>query len=287
MSKKKVKSNKSTPLSRAPWRDELHEIIFGTDTPAGKLFDVILLWVILASVLVVMLETVDAVAKPRQMFFFVVEWGFTIFFTVEYVLRIITSPKPKAYVFSFFGIIDLLAIIPTYIELFLTGGHYLLVIRVLRLFRVFRIFKLAKFLKQSNIIVESLKASREKITVFLVFITLLTVIVGAVMFIIEGETNREFSSIPKSIYWAIVTLTTVGYGDISPDTPLGQFLAAVIMIMGYVVIAVPTGIVSAELVNQPKRVLKRKKCDNCGHTGHRKVAKFCEFCGERLEDHLH
>lgn len=274
----------------SPLQESIHEIIFEADTPTGKLFDVILLIAIIASLLVVMLESVEVLNLKYHNLFFVLEWIFTIFFTIEYVLRLYSVRKPTKYALSFFGIVDLLAILPAFLELFIVGTHYLVVIRILRILRVFRIFKLTKFLKESSVIMDALRASRAKITVFMVFVLLMVTIVGSIMYIIEGgTTDTGFTSIPKSIYWAIVTLTTVGYGDIAPQTEIGQFLAAVVMIMGYAVIAVPTGIVSAEMANSSNGKDEHKfdevstqACRSCSKEGHDHDAVFCKFCGEEI-----
>ncbi len=266
-------------------QQRLHSIIYEANTPMGKGFDIALMIFILASVIVVIIESVDSISSRYIYLFYTLEWIFTIFFTIEYILRIYCIGKPWKYILSFYGIIDFLAILPSYLGIILVGQNtqYLLVIRALRLLRVFRIFKLGGFMKQSNIIVAALKASREKIFVFLFFILLSVTIIGSVLYFVEGESNPQFSNIPTSIYWAIVTLTTVGYGDISPETPLGQFLAAVVMIMGYVVIAVPTGIVSAELVSTAEEEeANTKTCKSCGKEGHADDAKFCKYCGEEL-----
>ncbi len=276
---KKVKSDFS------PARERIHEIIFEADTKAGKWFDIILMVIIVLSVITVMLESIDWFKVKYEAQLSVLEWFFTIFFTVEYALRLYCVHRPIKYATSFFGIIDLLATIPTYLELFLPNSHFLIVVRALRLMRVFRIFKLANFLKESQYIIDSLKASRQKIAVFLTFVFLMTIILGSVMYLVEGGFNEDFSSIPTSIYWAIVTLTTVGYGDITPSTPLGQFLASVVMILGYAVIAVPTGIVSAEMVKENnKKVidLNTQVCSDCGEDHHRDDARFCRICGEEL-----
>jgi len=265
-------------------KDKIHEIIFEADTPVGKWFDIILMMIIIASVLVVMLESVDWIYASHKFTFIVLEWFFTIFFTIEYILRLYCVYKPLKYATSFFGIIDLLAIAPTYIELLIPNTHFLIVIRALRLLRVFRIFKLANFLKESEFILKSLKASLSKITVFLTFVLLMTIVIGSIMYLIEGGTNDSFSSIPRSIYWAIVTLTTVGYGDITPQTPAGQFVAAIVMIMGYAVIAVPTGIVSADLVRagNPKIHLNTQSCGFCGIEDHKDDSRYCRVCGHNL-----
>lgn len=274
--------DKTKPL--APWREKIHEVTFGAETPMGKAFDIILLVLILASVLVVMLESVHELQMNYGDIFFGLEWFFTIFFTIEYILRILAVRKPLKYMLSFFGIIDLLAIIPTYLSLFIAGTHYLLVIRALRLLRVFRIFKLAQFLKESDIIVTALKASRAKITVFLVFVVLMVTIVGSIMYFVEGGDDSNFTSIPRSIYWSIVTLTTVGYGDIAPVTSLGQFLASIVMILGYGVIAVPTGIVTSEFAVAAiaNKTYTNKACKACSEEGHEDDAICCKYCGEEL-----
>ncbi len=268
-----------------PFKEKVHEVIFEADTKAGKWFDIILLILIVASVLVVALETVESLAVDYGMLFLWLEWIFTIFFTIEYVLRIYAVRNPSKYIFSFYGIVDLLAILPLYLSLFFVASKHLIIIRVMRLLRVFRIFKLGSFLQHGNVIVNSLKASRAKITVFMYFVLLAVIVFGAVMYMVEGGSNDGFDSIPRSIYWAIVTLTTVGYGDISPITPLGQFIAACIMILGYAVIAVPTGIISAEMVNTMKEEgseISTQACRYCGHDGHDYDAVHCKYCGEKI-----
>jgi len=240
---------------------------------------------ILAGVLVVMIESVNSIQARFASFFLYLEWIFTIVFTIEYILRLYSVYRPMKYALSVWGIIDLLAVLPTYLSFILPGAQYFLVVRVLRLMRVFRIFKLAKFLKESSVIINALKASREKITVFMTFVLLSVTIIGAIMYLVEGGSNDSFSSIPRSIYWAIVTLTTVGYGDISPATSLGQFFAAVVMIMGYAVIAVPTGIVSAELVASARADRHTTQvCRYCARAGHEHDALFCKYCGGQLNN---
>lgn len=270
----------------SPIKERIHEIIFEADTPMGKFFDVSLLIFIIASVLVVMLESIAELHDRYHSIFLTLEWIFTIFFTIEYGLRLYCVHSPSKYATSFFGIIDLLAIIPTYLSFFLVNSQYLLAIRALRLLRVFRIFKLAKFLKQSSIIINSLRASQAKLTVFVVFILLSVTVIGSIMYLIESEQNSAFTSIPRSIYWAIVTLTTVGYGDIAPTTPLGQFLAAIVMIMGYAVIAVPTGIISAEIINATENdeEISTQACRNCSMDGHDMDAEYCKYCGTILNE---
>lgn len=267
-------------------KDRIHEIIFEADTPSGKAFDIALLIAILLSVAVVMLETTPSIGDKIKKVLHLIEWILTIFFTIEYGLRLYSANRPFKYATSFFGVIDLLAILPTYISLFLAGAQALLVIRILRLLRVFRIFKLVKYMRQGKVILAALRHSGPKIAVFVLFVLLLVTIFGSVMYLIEGGTNEGYDSIPRSIYWAIVTLTTVGYGDISPVTSLGQLIAACIMILGYSIIAVPTGIVSAELTKsisqrRPERT-DTHACKGCGIQGHELGAKYCHHCGEKL-----
>lgn len=268
-------------------KDKLHEIIFEADTFAGKLFDVILLILIAISIIVVMLESVSSIDLQYHDILVTIEWTLTILFTIEYFFRIYSVYKPIKYITSFFGIVDLLAILPSYLSLIFIGTQYLLVIRALRLLRMFRIFKLGNHVNQGKIITKSLKASLPKITVFLYFVILVVIIFGSIIYLIEGKTNENFDNIPRSVYWAIVTLTTVGYGDIAPITPLGQFLASIVMILGYAVIAVPTGIVSAEIVqNSTKKntVLKTQSCRYCGKEGHDSDADYCKYCGEKINE---
>lgn len=266
----------------SPLQKKVHRIIFGTETPTGKIFDIALLILILLSVVTVMLETVSSIQVRYAKLFYALEWGFTIVFTIEYLLRLYTVKRPMQYAGSFFGVVDLLSILPTYISLFFVGTHYLSVIRALRLLRVFRIFKLGHFMKEGTIIIEAMKASRPKIMVFLFFVTVMVTIFGSVMYLIEGGQNPDFTSIPRSVYWAIVTLTTVGYGDITPQTEFGQFISALVMILGYSVIAVPTGIVTNELINSDARSIHHVSCYGCASEGHDYDAKFCKYCGERL-----
>ena len=267
-------------------KEKIHEIIFEADTPWGKFFDIALLVIISLSVVVVMLESVDYLNDEYRMLFLILEWTFTIIFTVEYILRLYSIYRPIKYATSFFGIIDLLAILPTYLSLFIGGTQALVVIRALRLLRVFRIFKLGHYLDEGTVIVNALFASRNKIFVFLFAVNLLVIIIGSVMYLIEGGANPDFSSIPRSVYWAIVTLTTVGYGDITPVTEVGQFLSAVVMILGYAIIAVPTGIVSAEMVNSGGKSTKTntQACRYCGKEGHDDDAVHCKYCGEILNE---
>ncbi len=266
-------------------KDKLHEIIFEADTYAGKMFDVILLILIALSIVVVMLESVQSFDVHYHDIFVSIEWALTILFTIEYFFRIYSVYRPLKYITSFFGLVDLLAILPSYLSLIFIGTQYLLVIRALRLLRMFRIFKLGNHVNQGNVITKSLKASLPKITVFLYFVVLVVIIFGSIIYLIEGKTNENFDNIPRSVYWAVVTLTTVGYGDIAPATPLGQFLASIVMILGYAVIAVPAGIVSAEIVQNSKsndKSLHTQSCRFCGQEGHDIDADYCKFCGQKL-----
>lgn len=259
------------------WQSRLHEIIYEADTPAGKLFDVVLLWAILISVIVVALESVRVVSTRFGGEIFIAEWIFTVLFTIEYVLRVMTVRRPFKYVFSFYGIVDLLSFMPTYIALAYPDSRFFLLIRVLRLMRVFRVLKLARYNDEAKQLMMALRASRPKIIVFLGAVLSLVIIVGTIMYVIEGE-EHGFSSIPRAMYWAVVTLTTVGYGDIAPQTALGQFLASLVMLMGYGIIAVPTGIVSAEFVRATGSV-STQACQTCGADGHDPDAVHCKFCG--------
>ncbi|MFW5760643.1 MAG: ion transporter [Cyclobacteriaceae bacterium] len=263
------------------WQHKLHEIIFEADTPAGKAFDVALLLSIALSVLVVMLESVKSIDVQYGAILKTMEWVFTILFTIEYILRILAVKRPRGYIFSFLGIIDLLAILPTYLSLFFIETQALIIFRAIRLLRIFRIFKLARYLKEGRVIGLALKASRFKITVFLSAVLSIVLIMGTLMYLIEGEKNG-FTSIPRSVYWAIVTLTTVGYGDIAPQTVFGQMIAAMIMIMGYAIIAVPTGIVTSELSKVVEKNVSTQVCPECSREGHDVDADFCKFCGGEL-----
>lgn len=275
------KSRKTRTLKDLkPWQQKLHQIIFGVDTPAGKLFDVILLWAILASVIAVMMESVREIKDPNETLFKILEWFFTVIFTFEYIARLASSPNPRKYVTSFMGIIDLLSILPTFIGMFVSGTSSLMIIRSIRLIRVFRVLKLTHFMGGANQIGNALYASRHKIVVFLGTVVCVTAIVGTLMYLIEGAENG-FSSIPRSIYWAIVTVTTVGYGDIAPGTVLGQFLASCLMITGYAILAVPTGIVTAEMVNAKNKI---ESCQTCGAQLTLDKMKYCHNCGTKLPE---
>ena len=260
----------------------LQEMIFEAETPAGKAFDVILIFLITVSVFAVMMDSIESINIRFGNYLYIIEWFFTIIFTFEYILRIVTTGKPFKYIISFFGIVDVLSVIPTYLSLILPGSQFLIVIRALRLLRVFRVLKLAKYLYQADTLMTALRASRPKVIVFLSAVLMVVIIVGSLMYVIEGN-ESGYTSIPVSIYWAIVTLTTVGYGDISPATPLGQFLASVIMIMGYSIIAVPTGIVTMELsAASAQKIYTTEACPECSREGHDSDASYCKYCGSKL-----
>ena len=268
------------------WREKVHEIIYEADTPAGKLFDVLLLIVILISILLVMLESVESIEAEYSAILNTSEWVITILFSLEYIVRIIIVKKPRAYIFSFYGIIDLLSTIPKYLSLFFVGTHSLIALRALRLMRVFRILKLTRFIGESANLGKALKRSRAKIAVFVSFVIVLCVILGTVMYLVESEQDSGFSSIPRSVYWAVVTLTTVGYGDIAPITALGQFIASLIMILGYGIIAVPTGIVTSEMTKTEEKLIPHntQACSNCNETYHQDDAEYCHKCGYKIHD---
>ena len=267
------------------WKFKLHEVIYEADTPLGKLFDIILFILIIVSIVLVMLESVDSFDIKYHDYLIVVEWIVTIFFTLEYIARAISLKKPRKYIFSFYGIIDFLATIPLYLSYFIAGSQALLALRAFRLLRIFRILKLVQFLGEASQLKRALKASRAKITVFIYTVLILAVIMGTIMYMIEGSENG-FTSIPRSIYWTIVTLTTVGYGDIAPQTPLGQAIASFIMIIGYGIIAVPTGIVTAEFSKQGNKKIhtNTQSCPSCGTEGHRDDAKHCFKCATILNE---
>lgn len=261
-------------------KSKVRHIIFDSDTRPARLFDVLLLWAIILSVLVVMLDSVPSIRDEYHFELYAIEWVLTILFSIEYVLRIWTINKSFKYIFSFYGMIDLLSVLPTYLSILITGSSSLMVIRTLRLMRVFRILRLVGFVKEAKMLVEALKQSRYKLTVFFGFVFSLTVIIGTVMYLIEGPENG-FTSIPVSIYWTIVTLTTVGYGDIAPHTILGQSLASLVMLLGYTIIAIPTGIVSVSFF-QERKEYNTRTCSNCSKEGHDGDAQFCKFCGSPM-----
>lgn len=264
---------------RGALRERVWQVVFGYQTPAGRAFDVVLLVLIVASVVCVMLETVRPIREEWGPELVAVEWVFTLLFTAEYLVRLAVARRPGRYARSFFGVVDLLSILPTYLSVLLPGSQSLLVIRALRLLRIFRVLKLSRYLGEANILASALRSSGYKVTVFLGTVLVLITIVGTLMYLIEGP-DRGFTSIPRSLYWAIVTMTTVGYGDIAPQTTLGQVLAGAVMLIGYCIIAVPTGIVSAEMV----RTLRGTRCDRCGTYGHDHGARYCRQCGTPLVD---
>jgi len=272
---------RNLPVTRARWRMVLHEVIFEADTTAGKGFDILLIISILVSVAAVMLDSMAEIQVNYGRLLYGVEWFFTILFTVEYVLRLLSVDRPLKYAVSFYGVVDLMAIIPTYISLMLPGSQYFLVIRILRILRIFRILKLVPYLGEAQLLIRALRASGRKIAVFLYAVLTLVVIFGALMYIIEGGENG-FTSIPRSIYWAIVTMTTVGYGDIAPQTGIGQALASMVMILGYAIIAVPTGIVTVEMSHTFKGKVSTQACPACSAEGHDADAGYCKFCGAAL-----
>ncbi len=277
-----INSNPISATRKHKWLNKLHEIIHEADTPLGKIFDIVLLLLILFSIVLVMLESVKKIDEVYHTILFYGEWVITIFFTVEYIARIITVKKPTKYIFSFYGIVDLLSTIPLYLSYFIVGSQTLVTVRALRLLRIFRILKVTRYIGESNKLVNALKQSRAKIFIFLFTVVIIAIISGTVMYLIEGE-ESGFRNIPISVYWSIVTLTTVGYGDIAPVTPIGQLIASFIMILGYGIIAVPTGIVSAEYVRNADSVqLNTQVCKNCNELKHRDNATYCHNCGEPL-----
>jgi voltage-gated potassium channel len=269
-------------MQKAKLQNQLRTVIFGHHTPAGKTFDVILLILILLSILTVILESVEDIRIAIGTYLYVLEWVFTICFTIEYAVRIFSSRRPLHYIFSFYGLVDLLAILPTYLNLFYTGTRFLLVIRGLRLLRIFRVMKLTRYLGEAQTLTTALRNSVYKIIVFIGAVLIIVIIVGAMMYLVEGP-EHGYTNIPISIYWAIVTITTVGFGDITPQTPTGQFLATILMLLGYGIIAVPTGIVSAELT-RADRIARPlvKACLRCKPEDHPADAHFCRFCGLEL-----
>jgi len=279
MVKKIKKYSQGAPL--APWREKLHEVIFEADTPSGKRFDVILIIAIITSVIAVMLDSVESIRLVYGDVLNFIEWTFTIVFSFEYILRLLSVRRPRLYAVSVLGIIDLISILPSYIALYYAGAETFLVFRVLRVLRIFRVFKLAEYLGEANTLMVALKASQKKITIFLYSVFIFVVVFGSVMYLVEGAENG-FTSIPRSVYWAIITLTTVGYGDIVPQTDIGQMIAAAVMILGYAIIAVPTGIYTAELARAFTKGVSNVSCQNCGEEGHDVDAVYCKYCGAEL-----
>ncbi len=274
--------NKQPAPSPNPLRERLSRVIFETDTPAGKAFDVILIISIVLSVLSVICDSVTALHADYGRFLYGIEWFFTLLFTVEYGLRLYSARKRRHYARSFFGLVDLLSIVPTYLSLFIPGSQSLLTIRTLRLLRIFRVFKLTYYSREAGVLMRALRASSRKISVFLAAVLAIVIIAGSVMYVVEGS-ESGFSDIPTSMYWAIVTLTTVGYGDISPQTPLGKALASFLMIVGYGIIAVPTGIVTVELAQTSRKTGTGPPCPHCGLAEHADDARYCRGCGEKRE----
>ncbi|GMG88109.1 ion transporter [Biformimicrobium ophioploci] len=266
-------------------RETLNTIIFGTKTPAGKFFDLALIWAIVISVVLILLATIDAISEEYRRGLYMAEWVFTILFTIEYALRIYSARDRKQYIFSFYGVVDLLSILPLYISLIFPQASYLLVIRLLRVLRIFRVLKLLRYMKDANLLLRSLWHSRRKIMVFFGTVLIMCVIIGSVMYAVEGPENG-FTSIPKSIYWTIVTITTVGYGDITPQTNFGQGLAAATMLLGYSIIAVPTGIITSQMASELRRDTMLLNCLACGRGNHETEARFCLKCGAELPNDL-
>lgn len=276
--------NRSTDntLATSGWRAKLHEVIYESEKPEGKAFDIALLSCILISIFVVILDSVESLHTKYGQFFYIMEWVFTCIFTIEYILRLISIRRPLKYVFSAFGIIDLLAIIPSYLSVIIPGAQSLLVLRALRLLRIFRIFRLVHFMSELRFLSTAVISSLRKISIFILFVLTIVVILGSIIYLVEGP-EHGFTSIPQSIYWAIVTITTVGYGDIAPGTPLGKVIASFIMLLGYGIIAVPTGIVTTEMaLATRKREQGNSACPSCGKEGHDRDAKYCKYCGSVL-----
>lgn len=278
-------SSRATEHTSDSLRDRIWRIIFLSDFRAGRAFDIILLWLIGISVIVVMLESVEAYKLRHEKLFEVLEWTFTILFTIEYAVRIWVVRHKGSYIFSFFGIVDLLSIIPTYLTLLIPGSHYLLVVRILRLLRIFRVLKMARHIGEANLLMNAFRNSIAKITVFLFFVVAITMILGTLMYVVEGliAKNPGFNSVPQSVYWGIVTISTVGYGDVTPVTVVGKFISTLIILIGYGTIAVPTGIVIAEANMSMSEVrLDKRRCHECGHVGHDPKALYCKMCGKDI-----
>jgi voltage-gated potassium channel len=261
------------------WREKLRRIIFYSDTRPGWIFDVVLLILIACSVLVVMLESVEEIRAGNLRLFQVLEWGFTLLFTAEYLLRLAVVRRPMRYALSFLGVIDLISILPGYLELLLPGSHFLMAVRVLRLMRMFRILKMAEYLGEASLLLNAIRASRRKILIFLTAVLTLVLVEGTIVYVLESDANPGFANIPQAIYWAIVTITTVGYGDVAPVTVAGKFMASVIMLTGFAIIAVPTGVVTAEIGREMSRSRQRRCCPECGWDDHDFRARFCHQCG--------
>ena len=268
-------------MVKPSFREKTYRVIFGTDTAAGQRFDIALIYFILLSVLAVVLSSIGSLQAQYGAWLFKIEWAFTLLFSMEYLLRIYSSPKPLRYIFSFYGLVDLLSIIPTYVALLFPGANYWLVVRLLRVLRIFRVFKLVRYLSEANLLLRSMYAARRKVLVFFTVVLVLCVIFGSLMFLVEGPDNG-FSSIPRSIYWTIVTITTVGYGDITPQTVIGQIIATMAMLTGYSIIAIPTGIFTAEIAREMIAESNNRQCNVCNRIGHHAEAEYCFQCGVTL-----
>ena len=278
-----INQKENVEQKRHSWREVLYEVIFKADTIAGKAFDITLIVIIALSVITVILNTVNSIEQEYGYVLHISEWVFTIIFTIEYILRLICRKRPLAYTHSFFGIVDLFSIVPTYISVFIPGSQVLLVVRILRVLRIFRVLKLVKYIGESELLIDALRSSRRKITVFLFSVVTIVIIFGSVMYIVESQENG-FNNIPQSIYWAVVTLTTVGYGDVTPHTHIGKVISMVIMVMGYGILAVPTGIVTAEMTKAMGHHNKVSSniCEGCGYRWHDDDAHYCKHCGNTL-----
>ena len=268
-------------MVKPSFREKTYRVIFGTDTAAGQRFDIALIYFILLSVLAVVLSSIGSLQAQYGAWLFKIEWAFTLLFSMEYLLRIYSSPKPLRYIFSFYGLVDLLSIIPTYVALLFPGANYWLVVRLLRVLRIFRVFKLVRYLSEANLLLRSMYAARRKVLVFFTVVLVLCVIFGSLMFLVEGPDNG-FSSIPRSIYWTIVTITTVGYGDSTPQTVIGQIIATMAMLTGYSIIAIPTGIFTAEIAREMITESNNRQCNVCNRIGHHAEAEYCFQCGVTL-----
>ena len=278
-----INQKETVEKKRGSWREALYEVIFKADSVAGKTFDISLIVIIALSVITVILNTVSSIEQEYGHVLHIAEWVFTIIFTIEYILRLICCKRPVAYAHSFFGIVDLFSIVPTYISVFIPGSQVLLVVRILRVLRIFRVLKLVKYVGESELLIDALRSSRRKITVFLFSVVTIVIIFGSVMYIVESQENG-FNNIPESIYWAVVTLTTVGYGDVTPHTHIGKVISMVIMVMGYGILAVPTGIVTAEMTKAMghHNKVSSNVCEGCGYRWHDDDAHYCKHCGNTL-----
>ena len=266
----------------SPLKQQLRSVIFGTETPAGKHFDITLMVCIVLSVILIFIDTIEHINSRYGDYISIAEWTFTVFFTVEYILRLYCSLNRLHYARSFFGVVDLVSILPSYLGLIFPGANVALALRVLRLFRVFRVLKLLRYLSDGNLLIKAMMQSSRKVFIFFFSVSLIIMVLSVVMYVVEGP-NNGFTSIPKSMYWTVVTITTVGYGDITPQTPLGQGIAALTMLIGYSIIAIPTGILTAEISHEMVRTRDLRKCSNCGKKGHDNDAEYCNHCGSELE----